>query len=116
MQRRNYYAITLVASKEDVPMSHCVKCGIEIDEHQRSHFLGRCPHCFDEWETFRINVRLSGCSIVALAFLFLFAAMQWGIGLVSRNAFLLFVAGTIAFGLSVFLWARGELSKKGTDY
>jgi hypothetical protein len=97
-------------------MSHCVKCGIEIEEHQRSHFVGRCIDCFDEWETLRTNARLSGCSIVVFAFLFLFAAMQWGIGFAPANEFLILIAGTIVFGLAVFLWARGELSQRGPRF
>jgi hypothetical protein len=48
-----------------------------------------------------------------MGFLFLFTAIQWGIGAASANQFLLMIAGTIAFGLAVFLWARGELSKRG---
>ncbi|MHA1938462.1 MAG: hypothetical protein ACXACD_12565 [Candidatus Thorarchaeota archaeon] len=94
-------------------MSRCVKCGVEIDTHQESHFVGRCKECFNEWETLRTNARLSGCAIVIMAFLFLYTAMQWGIGAASANQFLLMIAGTIVFGLAVFLWARGELSQRG---
>ena len=97
-------------------MSHCVACGTEIDEQQRSHFVGRCAECFNEWETLRTNLRLSGCAIVAMAFLFLAAGLQWGIGFAPTNEFLLLVAGTVVFGLAVFLWARGELSKRGPKY
>jgi hypothetical protein len=58
-------------------------------------------------------LRLSGVSIILIAFLILFTAMQWGIGAVSVDQFLLMIAGTIVFGLAVFLWARGELSQRG---
>jgi len=51
-----------------------------------------------------------------MGFLFLVTAMQWGIGFAPANEFLLLVAGTIAFGLAVFLWARGELSQRGSKY
>jgi hypothetical protein len=48
-----------------------------------------------------------------MAFLFLFTAMQWGIGAAPASQFLLMIGGTIVFGLAIFLWARGELSKRG---
>ncbi|MHA2602164.1 MAG: hypothetical protein AM324_008560 [Candidatus Thorarchaeota archaeon SMTZ1-83] len=98
------------------PLNRCVKCGVEIDDHQSSHFVGRCAECFTEWETLRTNARLSGVAIIAMGFLFLVTAMQWGIGFAPANEFLLLVAGTIAFGLAVFLWARGELSQRGSKY